>query len=280
VAGHLGKVWQDKLRELFRVDNHRELFHVRTSEGALIEVALDHATVTCTSPVGKLAAGTMEFAELELKLKEGSEEALRHLAEMMQQRLNLLPARLSKFERSLRPLGLRPPKTLNAEVRRLEECAFLRELRKRPLRKKDPTVRLAYRCLLEQFEAMLSEEANAWEGLDVEGVHQMRVATRRIRAALRAFKSVLESDSRNDSSSKFVADAASVRQQIPVMVCTDAGSVAHERGNLELLNEFNREFKWLARVLGNVRDLDVYQDNLRRYADEIPVEEAPCLDDY
>jgi len=41
----------------------------------------------------------------------------------------------------------------------------------------------------------------------------------------------------NDSSSKFVADAASVRQQIPIVICTDAGSVGHDRGNLELLNE-------------------------------------------
>jgi len=40
----------------------------------------------------------------------------------------------------------------------------------------------------------------------------------------------------NDSSSKFVADAASVRQQIPIAICTDAGSVGHDRGNLELLN--------------------------------------------
>jgi len=40
-----------------------------------------------------------------------------------------------------------------------------------------------------------------------------------------------------NSSSKFVAEAASVRQQIPVMVCSDAGSVGHDRGNLELLKK-------------------------------------------
>jgi len=44
-------------------------------------------------------------------------------------------------------------------------------------------------------------------------------------------------DDGNDSSSKFVADAASVRQQIPIVICTDAGSVGHDLGNLELLNE-------------------------------------------
>jgi CHAD domain-containing protein/adenylate cyclase class IV len=241
VAECLATVRQDKLRELFRVHNHRQLFHVRTSAGALIEVALDHVTATSSESFGNLASGAMEFAELELELKEGSEDALQHLAETMQQRLNLLPARLSKFQRSLRPLGLRPPRALRTAAHGLAESAFLRQLRKWPLGKKDGVIELAYRCLLDQFEALLSEEPSAWEGLDAEGVHQMRVATRRIRAALRAFKSVFESASRN---------------------------------------EFNREFKWLARVLGSVRDLDIHQDNLRRYTGEISVEQAACLDDY
>ena len=34
-----------------------------------------------------------------------------------------------------------------------------------------------------------------------------------------------------------MADAASVRQQIPTMVYTDAGSVGHDDANLELLSE-------------------------------------------
>ena len=42
VAEQLATVRQDDLRELFRIENHRRLFHVRTSEGTLIEVALDH----------------------------------------------------------------------------------------------------------------------------------------------------------------------------------------------------------------------------------------------
>ena len=37
------------------------------------------------------------------------------------------------------------------------------------------------------------------------------------------------------SSSKFVADAASVRQQFPAIDYADAGSVGHEDANLELL---------------------------------------------
>jgi hypothetical protein len=144
-------------------------------------------------------------------------------------------------EAAVRPTTILATDALATDVWGPEGSAFLCELRRRPLRKKDSTAKLAYRCLLDQFEAMLREETIAWEGANVEGVHQMRVATRRIRAAFQAFKSGLPPDSSN---------------------------------------EFRSEFKWLARVLGNVRDLDVQQDNLRRCLDEFPVEEAACLDDY
>jgi CHAD domain-containing protein len=117
----------------------------------------------------------------------------------------------------------------------------MRKSRNSHLKKKDPTIRLAYQCLSEQFEAMLSIEPMAREGSEAEGVHKMRVATRRLRAANWVFKSVLPADSRT---------------------------------------RFNGEFKWLARVLGTVRDLDVYRANLRGYLGEIPVEDARCVDDY
>ncbi len=42
---------------------------------------------------------------------------------------------------------------------------------------------------------------------------------------------------KNDRSSKFVADAASVRQQISAMVFADASSVGHDDANLERLND-------------------------------------------
>lgn len=103
--------------------------------------------------------------------------------------------------------------------RAVRACPVLHKLRRGSLGKRDAVARLAFRCLLEQFEVMLREEPKAWKGTNPEGVHQMRVATRRIRAALRAFKRVLPTGDRK---------------------------------------QFSLEFKWLARVLGDVRDLDVY----------------------
>jgi CHAD domain-containing protein len=124
---------------------------------------------------------------------------------------------------------------------RVKDTGFIRALREQRLSPADSAVSLAYHCLLQHFEAMLAEEPRAWEGEDPEGAHQMRVATRRLRAAFRIFRGVLP---------------------------------ARAAGSL------NREFRWLAAMLGEVRDLDVYQENLKRYALEIPAEDSVHLTDY
>lgn len=126
-------------------------------------------------------------------------------------------------------------------VRQLGEMEFVLDLRAMRLDKTSPARHLAYRCLLEQFNVVLAEESRALEGKDPEGVHQMRVATRRIRAAFRTFKRVLPSD---------------------------------------LINDFSGEFKWVADCLGAVRDLDVYLSKLDEYAANIPQKYAASLNRY
>ena len=242
VAQRLNAVRPAKLHELFKVHNHRRLFSVRSAQGVLIELAIDHAAITATVPPKKGAPGRLEFEELEIELKEGTEESFQELAGTIEEQFGLLPSRLSKFERGLQAVGVCPPLAqMREDARRLEKADFVRKLYARPLRKKDPVVLLAYRCLIGQLKEMLYCEPRAWEGLDPEGVHRMRVATRRIRAAFRAFKNALPAK--------------------PV-------------------KDFNREFKWLAAVLGDVRDLDVYQDDFAHYAAEVPKEDGACLVDY
>jgi CHAD domain-containing protein len=227
VAQKLSTVRRKKLHELFQVHNHRCLFNVRTPQGALLELAIDRATITATVQ----PACRMEFQELEIELKEGTEETLQELAAQIREQFGLLPSRLSKFERGIQATGQSPPSAqLRREVRWLEDSELANMLL-RPLRKQDAAVVLAYRHLCEQFKEMICQEPRAWEGLDPEGVHQMRVATRRIRAALRAFRQVLPGESRKT---------------------------------------FNGEFKWLAAVLGDVRDLDVHQENFQHYTVEVP----------
>jgi CHAD domain-containing protein len=93
----------------------------------------------------------------------------------------------------------------------------------RPARPEDPPAVHIRARLDEQVRALLEHEQVALEGADPEGVHQMRVAVRRIRAALKADGADLDA----------VADA------------------------------LQSELRWLGGVLGAVRDLDVQLAYLR-----------------
>ena len=238
VGDRAGGLWVGDLRRLFRVETHRRLFDIRLSGDVLVEVGIDQTVITAVGLVKKLAPGRMAFVELEMELKEGGEESLRQLAADTQERFGLLAARLSKFERGLQAAGLSPSRA--SHVALPASTPFVEVLRERAPAPDDPAIHLAYGRLLEQFEEMIVQEPRAWEGLDPEGVHKMRVATRRLRSALRAFKKVLP---------------ASIRP-------------------------FNGEFKWLAAVLGGVRDLDVARGNLPHFLSEIPEEDAAHLDNY
>lgn len=88
---------------------------------------------------------------------------------------------------------------------------------------------LAHSIVNAQLSSMLESEPIARAGEDIEGVHQMRVATRRLRAALRVFGDVLPGDS----------------------------------------DVIRAELKWLADALGAVRDLDIQIDAVRAGAESI-----------
>lgn len=240
VAWRLNRLDLRDLWELFRIHNYRRLFDIRLPDGSQIEMAIDQATVTTKLPARKAAPGRMTFVELELELKSGREESLLQLATTLQRRFNLLSSRLSKFDRGLQTAGLSLPRAPRMR-RLLEETPFVTEMHDQELTAADPAIRLAYRCLIEHFEEMLAQEPRAWEGLDPEGVHQMRVSIRRLRAAFRVFSDLLP-----------------------------AGSVS----------SFNRELRWVATALGRVRDLDVYRDNLDRYAAGVSAEDSEQVGDY
>lgn len=101
------------------------------------------------------------------------------------------------------------------------------------------TLRAAARAVLaHHFERMRANEAGTAEGSDPEPLHDMRVATRRLRAAFRVFREVLDRDRR----------AA-----------------------------FNEEARWVAQTLGAVRDLDVFLEWLRERAQRASVAQQPVL---
>lgn len=103
----------------------------------------------------------------------------------------------------------------------------------------DPIVALAHYHLATQAAALFGGAQPRDERVAVETVHQMRVATRRLRAALRTFDDLLPPQSRSTLKS---------------------------------------ELKWLASVLSHVRDIDVYRGNIDRYAAGLPAADLDALD--
>ena len=87
-------------------------------------------------------------------------------------------------------------------------------------------------------ERLMRHDATVRLGLDSEGVHQARVATRRLRSDLRSLRSMLDPDWRDG---------------------------------------LRVELGWLGGELGNVRDLDVLGERLREHASTLPDEDASSV---
>jgi CHAD domain-containing protein len=104
-----------------------------------------------------------------------------------------------------------------------------------------PMIAFAYACLRHEFEALRAHRPSDDELPAPDAIHQMRIATRRLRIALRMFRHMLPAKS---------------------------------------AKRFSKDLRWFARALGEVRDLDVYADNFQAYLQSMPPEQLQELDGY
>lgn len=109
------------------------------------------------------------------------------------------------------------------------------------MRADDPMVVFAYACLRHELGALLAQQPAAGAVLEPDAIHRMRIATRRLRVALRTFARLLPR---------------------------------------KRARKLAKEFRWLGRRLGEVRDLDVYAENFREYVKLVPPEQQPELGGY
>ena len=195
----------DELVPLFRTEVSREAIQLSPTPGTRIEAAIDRGRI-CVPDRG---AGE-PISEVELELKSGASSALYDLALDL---LAVTPLRLeprSKAERGYRLAGRKSRRrpAPNFEAPELDAGmsgdAALR--------------RIGIACL----ERVLRNEALV-RRRSAEGVHQMRVAVRWLRAILSAFSPMLPRDQRRWAS---------------------------------------RELRWLANALGPARNLDVFATTL------------------
>ena len=143
------------------------------------------------------------FVEVELEFVGGDEADFLNMVQVMTAVPGLRPSRRSKHVRARDLLGLEP------HVIAPQPAPFTGE---------DPVDRVARDICRRLWSTVRAYEPGTRVGLDLEYLHKMRVSTRRLRAALRAF------------------DACFTRAEMEYL---------------------QRNLRWLAAVLGEVRDLDV-----------------------
>ena len=181
--------------KLVRVARLRTRRDVQRAEGA--EIVNDSVAVLDGRRV------TSRFRELEVELLDGDEEVLRRL------------------EQALRKAGA-VPGDFTPKLYRALELAYPPEAPELPTDASALEVLAA--ALREQYARLLAHDPGTRLGSDPEDLHQMRVATRRARAYLRAAKPLLDPD---------------------------------------WAKELRDELGWLGSELGPARDLDVLLEHVR-----------------
>jgi triphosphatase len=197
----IGKVLRGDVAEtlapILTTDIRRVVRQLRLEDGAIVEAAVDE---------GSLRAGSAEqpVRELELELKDGQAASLYRLALALHADLPLCVETESKAARGYRLRTGQAPGWVKAGEPELG--------------RKVTGADGFRRIIVSGLGALLANQAAASAG-DPEGVHQMRVAVRRVRAALVLFAPALEPHARD---------------------------------------RFEGELKRLGQVLGEARDWDVF----------------------
>jgi len=211
----------EDLREIFRAEVEREQQTLHPMPGAAVELAFDY---------GVIAVGEQRerLSELELELKGGTEEALLRLGLEVARAASLSLLMESKAERGYRLRNGERPAAQKAAALSLAGDAHAG----------DAFCRLVDLVL----EHLLANQPAALRGDEVEGVHQMRVAVRRMRSLLVLFRPMLERQ-------------AAMR--------------------------FEDELRRLGDVLGRARDWDVFLDKILPAAsgDGVPADAIQALRD-
>lgn len=196
-----------RLHRLFNVETERTSYRLSPKETGAPAFLLDLDRTRIVPARRGLASGPLAFTELEIESTDAA--ALAELAEQLHQRAGLTSARYSKYERGLHAAGLYFPAPAPAPR----------------FAGKAAVIDLLFSHIREQCDVIQRFEPVAWEGVDPEGVHKMRVAVRRMRAVLKAFRDVVAADV-----------------------------------DKRLLDEL----RWLAAQLGHARDADVCEIDIAR----------------
>ncbi|MGH9170987.1 MAG: CHAD domain-containing protein [Acidimicrobiales bacterium] len=224
-AGPVGRrvtalVGNRPLQQVLEVRTRRGTYSLAVHGAAIGEVALDDTVILVGGDSHRV-----RLQRVEVEVVPAWVEQLAPLVERLRTDCGLQPATLSKFEAGVLAAGLAIPGGADFGPTRVGSDSTIAEL--------------AFAVLRKDAAQMLSREPGTRLGDDPEDLHQMRVATRRMRAALSLFAAF-----------------------VPV------------RGA-----RLREELGWLAAVLGTVRDLDIQLQNLDGWTEHLSGDHQQALDD-
>jgi CHAD domain-containing protein len=207
------------LLPLFEIRTHRHLFSVAANGHLPAEIAVDETRIL-PAP----GAPATRLRRIELTVPDGATAVFEPLAEQLRIDYGLRPVELSKYEAGLISAGLRSPQGTRFGPTDLGE---------------NPTIgTVAVSVLRRQLSTLHEKEPGTRLGDDPESLHDMRVASRRLRAAFSLFSNVLP----------------------PAVLA------------------LRTELSWIGGVLGAVRDLDVQLQQLAGWRVAIPDVDRNALD--
>ncbi len=215
----------EPLAPLFQLKQQRTTRPVLLDRACIAKLSIDKVRVRAGSK-------RQAYRELEIELTgDGTEEQLQAMANVLGAEWGFKPSTQSKFERALALLQQQPA----AGQAQVTEAPS-------PIAPDDSMSRAACKAIQVQLERIESKEQGTRAGEDPEELHDMRVATRRLRAATRVFRPFLDP---------------------------------------QRLKPAVKRLRRAGRLLGAVRDLDVFAVKTRHYLDSLPPERqselAPLL---
>jgi len=200
---------EQELIPLFTITTSRKPYNVADNGQVVGEVVVDESLVASCD-----GSQRQRIQRVEVEVEDAEYAGVRAWVEDLRESCGLRVAGLAKYHVGLSVVGLHP-----APLPEFGSLAIA----------KDGTIgEVASAVLRKHLGSLLAHEAGARLGDDPEDLHDMRVATRRLRAALSLFSDIL------------ALRAQRVRE----------------------------ELRWLGHALGEVRDLDVQIEQLHAWRDE------------
>ena len=209
----------EALRPLFEVRTRRSAHHLMLDGFRVGEIALDETAIPLAEE-----DEPARIRRVEVEVEPEALDRLEPFVQQLREECRLSPAVASKYESGLFARGISPPEPPDFGPTVVDGSLSAGEF--------------AFRILRKQFGIFLAHEPGTRIGEDPEELHDMRVATRRMRAAMKIFEDSLPARTR----------------------------------------AFRDSLKWVAGALGEVRDIDVQLGHLEDWiSDAAPEDQEPLI---